>query len=234
MKYEITELTKWIQQQVISAGCNGTVVGMSGGIDSSIVSVLCKKAFASNVLGVIMPCYSSPTDVEHALLVGKFFDIPTYSIDLSDVWLLLGKKLQYDSQNRIPQANIKSRLRMVVLYYFANLLNYLVVGTSNKSELALGYFTKYGDGGVDIEPLGNIFKTEEYELARKLGIPECIINKPPSPGLWEGHKTEDEIGLSYNKIDDYLGGGFLPAMDAKKLDTLVKRNSHKLSAPAMP
>jgi NAD+ synthase len=154
------------------------------------------------VLGVIMPCHSSPTDVEHARLIAAQLGVETEYVDLTPVFdSLLGA---LPPGGRVAVANLKPRLRMAVLYYFANSRNYLVAGTGNRSEIKCGYFTKYGDGGVDILPLGDLLKAQVRELARELGIPEEVIAKPPSAGLWEGQTDEGEMGVTYDELDRVL------------------------------
>ncbi|MFQ3675918.1 MAG: NAD+ synthase, partial [Endomicrobiia bacterium] len=198
-------LVKWLKLQLKSATAKGFVVGLSGGVDSAVVSVLCKMAVNNNVLGVIMPCYSNPEDLEDALLVAKKFKIKTKVINLESVFDALAKTLDFDKiSKKLFVANIKPRLRMLTLYYFANKYNYLVAGTGNKSELTMGYFTKYGDGGVDILPIGNLLKTEVWELAKYLEIPEKVIYKPPSAGLWEGQTDEKEMGIKYKNLDETI------------------------------
>ncbi|MGB2782330.1 MAG: NAD(+) synthase, partial [Atribacterota bacterium] len=124
---------------------------------------------------------------------------------------------------------------MTILYYFANKLNYLVVGTGNKNELTIGYFTKYGDGGVDILPLGNLLKSQVRELAEYLGIPKKIINKPPSAGLWEGQTDEEEMGISYDQLDKYLITGKLHnRVIEKKIQDKITKSAHKRTIPAKP
>jgi NAD+ synthase len=123
---------------------------------------------------------------------------------------------------------------MLTLYYIANQLNYLVVGTSNKSELSVGYFTKYGDGGVDIMPLGNLIKRDVRKLARYLKIPEAIIEKPPSGGLWEGQTDEGEIGITYEELDRYLTTGKTAASLEKKIDSMIRGSKHKKAMPRIP
>ena len=192
-------LVSWIKDRVLAAGGKGVVLGLSGGVDSSVAAVLCQRAFPQNTLAVLMPCYSSQGYMAHARMVADKFSIPTRTVVLDGVFDALLKVLPEEKTDpdarRLAQANIKARLRMVTLYYFANSLKYIVVGAGNRDELALGYFTKYGDGGVDILPLGNLLKGELKELARFLGVPEPIINKPPSADLWEGQTDEGELGL---------------------------------------
>ena len=161
-------ITAWIGEKVAEAKCKGVVLGLSGGLDSSVVGVLCKRAFPDNTLAVIMPCYSDETDIAHAQAVVQKFQIPMTTIALEGVFDSLLKVLpdEYDpATKKLAEANVKVRLRMVTLYYLANRLRYLVVGTSNKSERSVGYFTKYGDGGVDIMPLGNLVKGQVRQLA---------------------------------------------------------------------
>jgi NAD+ synthase len=132
---------------------------------------------------------------------------------------------------RLAQANIKARLRMLTLYYFANSLKYTVVGAANRDELAVGYFTKYGDGGVDIQPLGNLLKGEVKELAKFLGIPQEIINKPPSADLWEGQTDEGELGFSYDELDRYLATGKASAEIKKRIESMIASSEHKRQPP---
>ncbi len=206
------ELTEWIRARVHEAGARGVVLGMSGGLDSSIAAVLCKRAFPDTTLGLILPCFSRQEDLEHARLVAAVFSIETNEIELTPCFTLLHDRLQAAACTAregagagetvdLAAANLKPRLRMCCLYYFANSLHYLVVGTGNKSELAIGYFTKYGDGAADILPLGDLLKTELRALAEVLGIPGEIIEKPPSAGLWEGQTDEGEIGVRYADLD---------------------------------
>ncbi|WP_345894773.1 NAD+ synthase [Natroniella sulfidigena] len=209
--YELTveKLVNWLRQKVEEADCKGAVVGLSGGIDSSVTAILAKKAFSENMLGVIMPCVSNPQDQKDAQLVAKQFGIETEVIDLIETYKNLVTRLDTQQKSKLALANIKPRLRMTTLYYYANLRNSLVVGTDNRSELKLGYFTKYGDGGIDLAPLGNLVKTEVKEVAKILGIPEKVISKPPSAGLWANQTDEEELGVSYKEIDRYILTGKL-------------------------
>lgn len=234
MKKVAIEIVKWIQEQVKNANASGVIVGLSGGVDSSLVAVLCKEAFPEKVLGLIMPCHSISKDRVHAELVAVKYNIPTRVIDLSSIYDAFARLMENapgivshgvqvnnvigaasteghaagilcKDKPAMALANLKPRLRMLVLYYHANMMNYLVAGTGNKSETIMGYFTKYGDGGVDILPIGGLLKTEVREMAKVLGIPEEIIIKPPSAGLWEGQTDEDEMGISYDLLDRVIG-----------------------------
>ncbi|MCS7152113.1 MAG: NAD(+) synthase [Endomicrobia bacterium] len=233
------KLIEWIKQQVKQAKKNGVVFGLSGGVDSSVVAVLCKKAFPKNHLALILPCFSSEKDLEDANLVIKKFKLNSKTIDLKEVFLKFCDILDIDPKSKdLPAANIKPRLRMITLYYFANKLNYLVVGTGNKSELIMGYFTKYGDGGVDILPLGDLTKTQVRSLAEFLEIPKSIIDKPPSAGLWEGQTDECEMGITYKELDkiiNYIETKKRPIDFNKKIYNKViltkQKNQHKLFPP---
>ena len=230
-----TKLVSWTRDEIIKAGCKGAVIGISGGIDSSVLAVLCQRAFPQNTLGVIMPCHSHQEDKGHAQLVADKFSIPTTEVVLDNLFDTLLQALpDYKagpSVCRLAQVNLKPRLRMLTLYYIANQLNYMVAGSSNKSELSIGYFTKYGDGGVDIIPLGNLVKSQVVELAVYLGIPKPIIDKPPSAGLWEGQTDEGEMGFSYDELDRYLLTGETSAELKSKIRSMVVASDHKRLLP---
>lgn len=196
------KIVSWIKKQVKLARAKGIVMGISGGVDSSVVAVLSQKAVGKNLLCLILPCHSLKEDLDDAKLLVRKFGLNTKTIDLSGVYDNFLKILpESDTKTK---GNIKARLRMITLYYFANKLNYLVAGTGNKSELYAGYFTKYGDAGVDILPIADLFKTQVRKLARSLNIPERIITKPPSAGLWQGQTDEGEMGITYNELDSTL------------------------------
>jgi len=223
------KISKWIAQKVKEAGAKGIVIGLSGGVDSSVVAVLSKKAVGNNVLGVIMPCHSNPSDMEHAKALAKKFGIKTQIVDLAPLYDMILKT--FPSGNNIAKANIKPRLRMLTLYYFANTNGYLVAGTGNKSEEMVGYFTKYGDGGVDILPIGDVLKKDVIALAQELGIPQEIINKPPSAGLWDGQTDEKEMGITYEQLDSILESNDFRGELGKKVKTMMEKSEHKRRQP---
>jgi len=229
------KLVLWIRERVSASGCEGVVLGMSGGRDSSVLAVLCREAFPRGVLGLIMPCYSCDEDKEHAYAVAEKFSIPAEVVVLDGAFDDLLKVMPGDDADpgiqRLAEANLKARLRMLTLYYYANKLNYLVAGSSNRSELAVGYFTKYGDGGVDIMPLGGLVKGQVRELARFLGIPQEIIDKPPSAGLWPGQMDEDELGFSYEELDNYLTTGEASNQLRERLESMIVACEHKHLPP---
>jgi len=220
----------WIRDKVSEAGAKGTVVGLSGGIDSAVVAVLSQEAFPNNNLGIIMPCQSTAEDAAMAVELTQKFDMSHLKVDLTETYLTLINSLTPDG-TRMAKANIKPRLRMTTLYFYAAQNNYLVIGTGNKSELFTGYFTKYGDGGVDVEPIGGLVKTQVRELARFLGVPESIVTRPPTAGLWEGQTDESEMQITYEELDDYILNGTGSAKVKEIAERLHKNSAHKRSMP---
>jgi len=231
-----SRLVDWLKDKAKEAGAKGAVVGMSGGIDSSVAAVLCKRVFPDNVLGLLIPCHSIAEDMEHARLVAGKFGIPTETVGIEAVYGALVSLLPADGNpgRKLAEANVKPRLRMATIYFYANRLNYLVVGSSNRCELSIGYFTKYGDGGVDIMPLGNLVKSQVRDLARHLGIPQVIIDKPPSAGLWAGQTDEQEMGLTYDQLDAYFTTGKAPEAIRRRIEERIARNAHKRATPPIP
>lgn len=237
-------LSKWLKAQVTEARCDGIIFGLSGGIDSAVVGALCKKVFPDRCQGLIMPCHSDPRDREDALAVAKAFEIPAHTVDLGPVYdahlanlsqVFSAAGLEADERRHsLAVANLKPRLRMTTLYFFANNLNYLVAGTGNKSELTVGYFTKHGDGGVDILPIGALVKTQVRQLAEYLEVPRRVIDKPPSAGLWQGQTDEGEMGFSYEELDQYITEGVASGATKAKIDHMNRLAAHKLRTPLIP
>ncbi|MBN1692203.1 MAG: NAD(+) synthase [Dehalococcoidales bacterium] len=240
MDVELTakKLSGWIKDKVLAAGCKGAVLGMSGGLDSSVLAALCIRAFPENTLGLIMPCHSSEKDKEHALLVAEKFSIPVKTAVLDDIYneylKILPDFKPEKSLTQLARANLKARLRMITLYYTANQLKYLVIGSGNRSEMTVGYFTKHGDSGVDLLPLGNLVKKEVRELARFLKIPSVIIEKAPSAGLWAGQTDEAEMGFTYEALDDYILTGKAPEELKKRIEGMRAASTHKCTTPPIP
>lgn len=232
------KLVAWLGEKIAGAGARGAIVGLSGGLDSAVVAVLCKKAFPRDTMTVIMPCHSGREDEAHARLLVDEFGLSDHWVNLDNVYDILLASLEKGLAGGdvlpMAKANIKPRLRMIVLYFYAAQLNYLVVGTTNKSELAVGYTTKYGDGGVDLLPLGNLVKEEVRALAAHLGIPTAIIAKAPSGGLWPGQRDEVEMGLSYKELDTYLIGGEVSIALKERIDRMKQRSQHKRRLPPIP
>lgn len=229
-------IINWIKKQVKDAGAKGAVVGLSGGVDSAVSAALCLKALGKNrVLGLILSCASHKQDLADARLVARKLGLKTKYLDLAALYKAYLKILP--KANQIVRGNLKARLRMIALYYLANKLNYLVCGTSNKSEILMGYFTKYGDGAEDIAPLGDLLKSQVRQLARSLDIPHRIIDKAPTAGLWPGQTDEAELGISYANLDDILLRLFKrskqiqPKASVNKVKSRIKATEHKRLPP---
>ncbi|MBI4319103.1 MAG: NAD+ synthase [Chloroflexi bacterium] len=231
------QIVAWIQEQARLASRAGAVLGLSGGIDSAVVGALAKRALGDEVLGLIMPCHSSPDDEESAILAATKLGVRTERIDLTPVYDCFTAALQ--PGNGLALANLKPRLRMMTVYFYANDLGYLVLGTGNKSELTVGYFTKHGDGGVDVLPIGSLLKTQVRQLAIELDIPGEIIARPPSAGLWAGQTDEEEMGLSYEQLDsciDAIENGRTSECDPAILSRVLAMrgtSEHKRVTPAI-
>ena len=197
----------FIKTYIQNSKSKGVVIGLSGGIDSVVTAVLCKKSLGNNRVNCIfLPEETTPEiDYKHYKLLIKKYKLNNNIINISNIVKEITDKCLI-KPDKYSLANIKARTRMILLYEYANTKNCLVCGTSNKSEILVGYFTKYGDGGVDIMPIGDLYKTQVYELARFLKIPEEIIAKPPTAGLWENQSDEKELKISYSKLDLILAG----------------------------
>jgi NAD+ synthase len=241
-------IVTWLRARLAGSGARGFVVGLSGGVDSAVVAALCQMAAPTRTLGVLLPCYSHPQDEHDARLVADAFKMALARIDLGPAFDALNEAFGHalkgmpthvqvpDIKQQAPDANVKPRLRMTSLYFFANSLNYLVAGTGNRSEITLGYFTKYGDGGVDLLPIGHLLKSEVRALARELGVPNPVIEKAPTAGLWMGQTDEGEMGFSYEDLERYLveGAPAVPETVAKRIEELRRTSEHKRALPPIP
>ncbi|MCS7116689.1 MAG: NAD+ synthase [Nitrososphaerales archaeon] len=200
----IQQIQAYIRDRVINSKKSGVVLGLSGGLDSTVAAFLAKYALGKDrVLALIMPDrrITPAQDIEDAKEVADMLSIEYRIIDIEPIHRAFMENLEED---RLAEGNLRARIRMCLLYYHANLLNRLVMGTGDRSEILIGYFTKYGDGGIDFNPIGCLFKTQVRELARVIGVPERIINKKSSPRLWLDQTAEGEIGLTYEVIDSIL------------------------------
>ncbi len=241
-------IVDFIRTKTQEAGVNSAVVGLSGGIDSALTAYLTVEALGyENVLGVHLPelNLTPAEDVLDATEIADRLNIEFKTIDISEILSSFMYSIQEsDDANPLTNGNLKARIRMSVLYYYANLSGRMVMGTGNKTEIMLGYYTKYGDGGVDIEPIGDLYKTEVMELSRMVGVPEGIITKPPTAGLWVGQTDEEELGISYVVVDkllEMLLNGKDPeymqdilGISSEQMDSIIQRisaNIHKSQAP---
>lgn len=232
----VQHLVDWLQAEVKEAGASGLVLGVSGGVDSAVAAVLAQKAFPDDIMALLLPCESSISDRMDSQALVEKFNIRYRIIDLDNPYRLLSTQfesyLKFDgTKGQLLRGNIKSRLRMMALYYSAQARNYLVLGTSNKSEISVGYATKHGDSGVDIQVLGDLLKREVFELARYLEIPQSIIDKPPSGGLWSGQTDEGELGFTYDELDNYLSTGIAEPELLKKIQNRINSSQHKRTMP---
>lgn len=238
---ELIKVTQWLREKVKETGAKGLVVGLSGGIDSAVAAALVKKACPDCALGIYIGIDSNTQDQKDAKLIAKRLELAFYEVDLTVEHAQIIAK-SYSGIRKIGKsgferqaadANLRARLRMSTIYTAANALNYLVIGTDNKAEYHLGYFTKYGDGACDLMPLVNFTKTEVRFLAQLLNIPENIINKTPSAGLWAGQTDESELGITYKVIDAYLQGESIPEGDKQIIEHLHTLSAHKRTIPAV-
>ncbi len=206
------DITAWIKKHIDAAGASGGVVGVSGGVDSAVTLLLTRLAFPKNTLGIIMPCGNPGEDEALAIRLCEKFDVPYHIAPLENMFGEFRKAAGNNGRDHdlsddhakpelLALANTKARLRMAMLYYYAQINGYLVIGTGNRSEEMIGYFTKYGDGGADILPITDLFKYEVKKLGAFLGVIPEILEKVPSGGLWRGQTDEKEIGLSYDEIE---------------------------------
>ena len=226
MKEIVDNLVEWLRDSVKEANCKGIVYGLSGGVDSAVIAALSKLAFGDESLAIMMPINSSFEDEIDAKLVIDKFHLNAITVDLSRTYSEFVEVVEKGG-NQMAYANVKPRLRMTTLYYYAQLKGYLVVGTSNKSEFTVGYFTKYGDSGSDLMPLVDFTKKEIFELARYLEIPDKIIQKPPSAGLFEDQTDEDEMGFTYNDLEKYINNEKIDERIEEKINKMVKISEHK-------
>jgi NAD+ synthase len=222
----LNEILQFIKKILADAGASGVVVGLSGGVDSTLTATLCARALGKEkVIGVLMPTsFTPPQDVADALELAGLLGIHTERVDIDSICKSFMKELgmKEDSSIRnIPLANIRARVRMAILYYYANANRMLVAGTGDRSENLIGFYTKYGDGAADFFPIKHLYKTQVRELTKYLGLPEKMALKPSSPQLYPGHKLSDEMPLDYEKLDPVLVGLFDLRLPSKKVSEMV-------------
>ena len=227
---EFEKRVAYIRRKVEEAHASGIVFGNSGGKDSALVGILCKAA-CPNTLGVIMPCASSQNygqDKDDGNALAEQFGIETRTVDLTAVREAEMKALEGVAElSEMAVTNIAPRLRMTTLYTIAASENRLVAGTGNRSEIYMGYFTKWGDGASDFNPIADLCAGEVFEFLRYLNAPLSIVSKAPSAGLYEGQTDEQEMGVSYAAIDSYINGGEIAEKDKAVIDRYHSRSEHK-------
>ena len=244
-----SSIVEFIKSKVSESKTDGIVIGLSGGIDSTLSAYLsCEAVGKENVFGITLPSATTPTeDNIHGIEIAQNLGIDYREIGIDSILNEYLSATQLDN-NDLAIGNLKARIRMSIIYYYANQKNYLVCGTGNKSEILIGYFTKHGDGACDIEPIGDLYKTDVFKLSEFIGIPAEIISKPPRAGLWDNQTDEAEIGMSYNLLDEILYLFTEKDMKtdeiAEKLDTSaddvdmiitkIKRSEHKSKVPESP
>jgi len=240
-------ITDWLKKYIKNSNTKGFVIGISGGIDSALTSTLCAKTGLPTFC-LDMPIFQNTNEQTRATnhikwLSSNFKNVSSKTIDLSNLFDSFRNSIEEinEKKNLLPLANSRSRLRMTTLYYFASLNNYLVAGTGNKVEdFGVGFYTKYGDGGVDLSPIADLYKTEVFQLAKHLNINKEIIAAEPTDGLWDDERTdEDQIGASYSELEwamkqKELGKNSLDFKGRKKevfdiLSKLNKQNLHKMN-----
>jgi NAD+ synthase len=227
---------EFIKQVLADAGAAGVVFGNSGGKDCALVGILCKMA-CDNTLGVIMPCGSKSNylaDKTDAEALAQKFGIASRIVDLTEVKERLLKSVaSATTLSGLAVVNIAPRLRMTTLYAIAASENRLVAGTGNRSERYIGYFTKWGDGGCDFNPIADLTVAEVYGFLRYLGAPENIISKPPSAGLFDGQTDEGDLGITYHDLDTYLLTGEISEHNRQIIDRYHKTSGHKRRLPRL-
>lgn len=233
LKKEVEEITKWIKNYVEDSKAEGVVVGNSGGKDCAVVIALAQKALGKeNVLTVAMPCNSINADIEDAKLVSDAFGVQLLKVDLSQTYGTLETEIdkvvnaKEEWRGREAKINTKPRLRMTTLYYIAQNLNYLVIGTGNKCEATVGYTTKWGDNAHDFNPIAEFTVEEVLEIGKYLGVPEKIINKAPNDGLG-GLTDEEKLGVTYKQIAEYIETGTTDKNAMEIIQRKEKASKHK-------
>lgn len=228
---KIETIVNFIKKYLEESKAKGIVFGVSGGIDSALVGAIASKYFKDNHLALTMNINNSQKDVSDARLVISHFNLNHTDVDLENVYKEFCKVVP---NVEMGLGNLKARIRMSVLYSYAVKHNYLVVGTSNADEFITGYFTKYGDSGSDIMPLVNLTKNSVYECAKLLNVPNEIIIKKPTAGLFENQTDENDLKVSYSTIDNYLEGKVIDQKDKERIEYLKSISEHKRNFPPSP
>jgi len=199
----IENIEKFVSDQIDKNHADGIILGLSGGIDSAVLAYICKRELKEKTLAIIMPDTSITPNIETEDAL-KMIALTGIEYKLIDIKPIIKEYTMYLEPNEKARGNLRARVRTNILYYYANIKNYLVLGSSDKSEYLIGYFTKFGDGASDITPIISLYKLQVREIAKHLGVPENVISKKSSPHLWKEHEAEKELGISYEAIDSIL------------------------------
>jgi NAD+ synthase len=238
----------FIRHVVAESGRDGAVVGLSGGVDSALVAKLCADALGpERVLALGLPEGAGGRDAKDARAYARSIGIGFRTVDIAPFVRALETGLRASKAGRVARGNLRARVRMIVLYYVANVEGRLVMGTGNKSEIATAYFTKAGDGAADFLPIGDLYKTQVRAMARRLGVPDRIVEKVPTAGLWRGQTDEGELGIPYEDLDRVLLGielqmepeeiaekAGVPLATVRRVERLVAAGVHKRKTPLIP
>lgn len=243
----VKNIEKFLLDEIEKNNSEGVIFGLSGGIDSAVIAYICSRAIKDNAMAMIMPDtdITPRTETEDAL---KIIEQTGLSYKLVDIKPIIHEYSQYMEPSRRARGNLRARVRASMLYYYANAKNYLVLGSSDKSEHLIGYFTKFGDGAADLTPIVSLYKLQVRETAKFLGVPQEVVSKKSSPHLWEGHAAEDEIGATYEEIDAILYCLFDKNMSVdeaasatqfdksliEKILQASQRSRHKRTVPSKP
>lgn len=196
-------IENFLTEQIEKNQVNGIILGLSGGVDSAVLAYICKRKLKEKTLALIMPDTQITPRIETEDAM-KMISLTGIEYKLIDIKPIVNEYLHYLEPNEWAKGNLRARIRTNILYYYANAKKYLVLGSSDKSEYLIGYFTKYGDGASDIVPIISLYKLQVREIAKFLGVPQNIIEKKSSPHLWKEHEAEKELGASYEEIDSIL------------------------------
>lgn len=238
----------FLVQSVRESGRKGVVVALSGGVDSALVARLCADALGpSAVVALALFDGKGGQDQKDAKRFAKSLGIEFRTVNIAPMVGAIEKRLKASEADRVARGNLRSRVRMITLYYVANTESRLVMGTGNKSEIAVGYFSKYGDGGVDYLPIGDLYKTQVWAMAQYLGLPPDIVRKVPTAGLWPGQTDEGELGMPYAELDRILLGielqmepdaiaekAGVPLDHVQRVQSMVAASAHKRKTPLIP
>lgn len=233
--FSVAERVQWIRDLMTESHTTKLVIGLSGGKDSGVALPLCVQAVgADNVIAITLPCSSDPSSVEHAQLVADTYGVKLHTVDLFTTFETLHNCIESNLSLQVStmaEANIRPRLRMTTLYTVAQTCNALVVGTDNRSEMLMGYFTKWGDGAYDLNVLADLTVYEVLELGAQLGVPDVILNKAPSADLWANQTDEDEMGVTYRAIEEYLQTGSTDSESQVIIERAHRITQHKRQMP---